>query len=134
MTIEVTFENCCVGVDQDGKEFNLGAAHVLRALLDNGHNICVKTEYTDEESHKKVYDWFKQNGIYLIGDNLNTKYIDITIDPKDISAHKLIGYHSVRGKFFDWQTAVGILKVKGLLTIQQEEILYNEIRKELYYA
>lgn len=132
MTIEVTFENCCVCVKTNGEEFNLGAGPVLKALQDCGHNICVRTEYTNEEQHKKVYGWFKQYGIHLLGDNLNTKYINMTIDPKDVSAHTVSGYSSLYRTFYDWHAVVGILKVRGVFTASQEEILYDEIRKELY--
>ena len=127
MTIAVEFEGGCVSYE--GK--STGAIPVLKCLIDNGHDIVFISDNA-EYKLKEARQWFKDNGIKTLCDNLNTRYIQMVISPKDVSAHLTKGYYSANKPFLDWHTVAGILKEKGLITINQLEECDNQIREELF--
>ena len=126
MTISVEFEGGCVTYDNK----KTGAAPVLRLLENKGHDIVLITENT-REALEEARKWFKDNGIRILCDNLNTKYIDMFISPKDVSAHLTKGYSDSK-PFLDWRTVASILKEKGLFTAEEFQKLETEIWREMY--
>ena len=60
------------------------------------------------------------------------KYINMSISPKDISAHYITGYYETKGKFLNWFTIKDLLHIKGLITLEQKDNLENKIKEELY--
>ena len=126
MTISVEFEGGCVTYDNK----KTGAAPVLRLLQDKGHDIVFVTENTKEKI-EEARKWFKDNGIRILCDNLNTKYINMSISPKDVNAHLTKGY-SDNEPFLDWRTVASILKEKGLFTTEEFQKLETEIWREMY--
>lgn len=127
MTIQVEFEGGCVSYE--GK--STGAVPVLKCLQDNGHDISFTTGKVGEEL-EKARQWFKDNGIHFICDNLNTRYVQMVINPKDVCAHLTKGYHASNQPFMDWVTVAGILEIKGLITKEQRIECENKIREELF--
>lgn len=128
MTIQVEFEGGCVSYE--GK--STGAVPVLKCLQDNGHDISFTTGKVGEEL-KEARQWFKDNDIHFICDNLNTRYVQMVINPKDVNAHLTKGYYDTNEPFIDWITVANILEIKGLITREQRIECENKIREKLIY-
>lgn len=98
MTIAIDFDGTCVTHDFPQVGRDIGAAPVLRKLVEAGHqlvlftmrsNIDNNTGYSDEvpEIHNGNFlddavDWFKQNGIPLYGIQVNPAQSSWTTSPK----------------------------------------------------
>ena len=127
MTIAVEFDGGCVSYEGKGT----GAIPVLKCLQDNGHDIAYITGRTGKK-FDEARQWFIDNGIRPFCENLNTRYIQMVISPKDVSAHLTKGYYDENIPFIDWHAVAGILWIKGLLTHEQKEYCENQIREELF--
>ena len=128
MTIDVLFENGCVVVDDEENFVNIGAGPVLKELQENGNCITISTERKDVKYINKIRKWCDEYGIYILNMNTTTRYINLYINPKDISAH------ITKTGYINWNTIIELLRVKGIISIEQENVLKEKIRKELYYA
>ena len=126
MTISVEFEGGCVTYDNK----KTGAVPVLRLLQDKCHNIAFTVDNADEKL-EEARKWFKDNGIRILCENLNTRYIDMFISPKDVSAHLTKGYPDSK-PFLDWRTIAAIFREKGLFTTEEFKKLETEIWREIY--
>lgn len=127
MTIQVEFDGGCISYEGKGT----GAIPVLKCLIDNGHNIAFSTDRIGDrlEEAKK---WFKYNKITPLCENLNTGYVQMTINPKDVCAHLTKGYKATNKPFTDWVAITGLLWIKGIITHEQKEYCENQIREELF--
>ena len=103
-----------------GKE--IGAAPVLKELVDRGHKIVLNTMRSGEELQEAV-DWFQKNKIPLYGINENPDQKEWTSSPKvfadlyiDDAALGAPLSNPGRGRpFIDWRRVRQILALKGLL-------------------
>ena len=88
MYIAIDFDGTCVTHDYPriGKE--IGAAKVLKRLIEAGHKLILNTMRSDKELQDAV-NWFKKNGIELYGVNENPTQKRWTNSPK-VYAHMYI--------------------------------------------
>ena len=81
MYIAVDFDGTCVTHEYPKVGVDIGAAPVLRRLVDSGHKIILNTM----RSGKYLEDaelWFKHNNIPLFGSNINPTQRRWTDSPK----------------------------------------------------
>lgn len=74
MIIAVDFDGTCVTHDYPEIGKDIGAASVLRKLVDSGHQLILYTMRSDTEERKcltEAVDWFRQNNIPLYGVQFN---------------------------------------------------------------
>lgn len=103
-----------------GKE--IGAAPVLKELVERGHKIVLNTMQSGEELQEAV-DWFQKNEIPLYGINENPDQKEWTSSPKvfadlyiDDAALGAPLSNPGRGRpFIDWHRVRQVLALKGLL-------------------
>ena len=69
-TIAVDFDGTCVTHDYPAVGLDIGASHVLRDLLKNGHKLILWTMRSGKEL-QDAEDWFAEKGLSLYGVNTN---------------------------------------------------------------
>lgn len=120
MVIAVDFDGTCVTHEFPEVGKDIGAAPVLKKLVEKGHQIILHTMRCDDTLQDAI-DWFKKNDIPLLGVNENPTQKRWTSSPK-IFAHlyiddaalgcPLIQTSLSKRPYVDWD------KVKALLAIQ----------------
>lgn len=81
MYIAVDFDGTCVTHDYPEVGKDIGAAPVLRRLVDAGHKIILNTMRSGKYL-KDAVNWFKDNNIHLFGANINPTQRSWTDSPK----------------------------------------------------
>lgn len=150
LIFSVDFDGTCVTASFPKVGYNIGAAPVLKALVDKGHKIILFTvrDYGNEDwQGRKIetgdflleaVDWFSSNGITLFGINKNPEqtwsnspkaFADIIIDDYALGCPlKTIKDET----FVDWVKVVEFLTNKGIFTPLEAYSLNAQIQKELY--
>lgn len=124
MFIAVDFDGTCVTHEYPVVGKNIGAVPVLRALVENGHQLILWTMRSDEGLVDAV-EWFRSNGIQLYHAQRNPTQDKWTSSPK-CYAHVYIDdaalgcplrfepNYSDR-PFVNWTEVESQLKKRGLL-------------------
>lgn len=81
MYIAVDFDGTCVTHNYPEVGKDIGAAPVLRKLVDAGHKIILNTMRSGKELEDAEH-WFKLNNIPLFGSNINPTQKRWTDSPK----------------------------------------------------
>ena len=134
MYIAVDFDGTCVTHDYPEVGKDIGAAPVLRRLVDAGHKIILNTM----RSGKHLEDaelWFKINNIELFGSNINPTQKRWTNSPKvyanlyidDAAMGCFLSYNPELSDrpYVDWKETASYLHARGLIIYEQ----YREIMK-----
>jgi hypothetical protein len=79
--IAVDFDGTCVTHEFPDVGRDIGAAPVLRALVDKGHQLILNT-MRDSADLPPAVEWFKEKNIPLIGVNVNPTQKTWTDSPK----------------------------------------------------
>lgn len=123
MVIAIDFDGTCVthAFPNVGKE--IGAADVIKALVNKGHKIILFT-MRDLEYLTPAIAWFEKNDIplYGINDNPGAKwstsrkvYADMYIDDMALGIPLKMDYNKSNRPFVDWAGVESLLKKKGIL-------------------
>lgn len=123
MVIAIDFDGTCVthAFPNVGKE--IGAADVIKALVNKGHKIILFT-MRDLEYLTPAVAWFEKNDIplYGINDNPGAKwstsrkvYADMYIDDMALGIPLKMDYNKSNRPFVDWTKVESLLKKKGIL-------------------
>ena len=141
MIIAVDFDGTCVTHEFPKVGKDIGAAPILKKLVEKGHKIILYTmrRHPDKNSQGKTLsgivsndtlqdaiDWFKKNGIPLWGINENPKQKEWTSSPKiyaniyidDAALGTPLIYAKDGGlyrPYVDWEQIRILLKIKGVL-------------------
>ena len=124
MYIAVDFDGTCVTHEYPEVGKDIGAAPVLRRLIDAGHKIILNTM----RSGKHLEDaelWFKINNIELFGSNINPTqkrwtnspkvYAQLYIDDAALGCPLLMDPNFSNRPFVDWEAVEVYLESGGLL-------------------
>ena len=141
MEICIDFDGTCVTHEFPDIGKDIGAAPVLRRLVDNGHNLILFTMRSNRKWKKPTgsseikdvtglfldaaIDWFKDNGIKLYGINENPNQKQWTTSPKAYG-HLYIDDSSIgcpviynpdisKKPFVDWKKIEIMLLEKNIL-------------------
>lgn len=88
MIFAVDFDGTCVTHEYPEVGKDIGAADVLRELVENGHKIILytmrshRTDGSGNDTLQDALDWFEENGIELFGVNENPEQKGWTDSPK----------------------------------------------------
>ena len=142
MIIAVDFDGTCVTHEFPKVGKDIGAAPILKKLVEKGHKIILYTmrSHSDENNQSKTLsggiisndtlqdaiDWFKENDIPLWGINENPKQKEWTSSPKiyaniyidDAALGTPLRYAKESGlyrPYVDWDKMRILLKIKGVL-------------------
>ena len=127
MNILIDFDGTCVTHQFPKVGEDIGAAQVLRDLVENGHHLILFTMRAEDYYLDDALRWFQQNKIKLYGVNVNPEQHKFTSSPKtygdllidDIS----LGIRKLHCHFnrpcVDWKWVAEELCKKRLLTIEQ---------------
>lgn len=122
MKIAIDFDGSCVTHRYPDVGDDIGAVPVLRALVNQGHQLILFTMRSDEKLQDAV-NWFQKNGIYLHGvnkdpgqtswTNSNKCYAELYIDDMALGA-PLINHRGER-PYLDWVKIAEYCYEKGIL-------------------
>lgn len=129
----VDFDGTCVTHDYPKVGKDIGAAKVLRKLVENGHKLILWTMRCDSEVESGLFEsgltdavnWFNQNQIPLYGIQRNptqdtwTKspkaYAQLYIDDAALGCPLKYNKEMSDRPFVDWEEVERILYIKGLI-------------------
>lgn len=142
MEIAIDFDGTCVTHEFPKVGKDIGAAPVLRKLIENGHHLILFTMRSDRTENKETghpdiidvtgeflahaVDWFKSNEIPLYGTQCNPTQSNWTTSPK-CYAHLYIDDAALgcplkfdkeisERPFVDWNEVENILITNGIIT------------------
>lgn len=144
MIVSVDFDGTCVTHEFPNTGKNIGAEIVLKALVDEGHEIICLSMRSEE--HKEtcgvdtiqgIKDWFSSHGIELFAINDHpgqetwsksrkvyaSTYIDDQFLGCPLKIYKTYSYKP----FVDWLIVAVILQKRGFLSIE----VFHKVKKEL---
>lgn len=123
MFIAVDFDGTCVTHDYPEVGEDIGAAPVLRKLIDAGHKIILNTMRSGKELEDAEH-WFKLNNISLFGSNINPTqkrwtdspkvYANLYIDDAALGCPLTIDSDFSDRPFVDWEVVDKMLKDMSL--------------------
>ena len=121
--IAVDFDGTCVTHEYPEVGNDIGAAPVLKQLVNAGHKLILFTMRSGPELYDAV-EWFNENEIPLFGVNKNPQqhswtsspkpYAHIYIDDAALGCPLKPGYHG-RRPYVDWYEVKELLYQKDLL-------------------
>lgn len=124
MFIAVDFDGTCVTHEYPKVGVDIGAAPVLRRLVDSGHKIILNTM----RSGKYLEDaelWFKRNNIPLLGSNINPTqkswtdsskvYANLYIDDAALGCPLIIDPNFSNRPYVDWEAIEAYLENTGII-------------------
>lgn len=132
MIIAVDFDGTCVTHEFPATGAEIGAAPVLKELVDNGHKLVLNTmrSNTDKGKNKgphldNAVAWFEGHGIPLYGVNTNPNqkywtespkvYAELYIDDAALGCPLMTEVGLSTKPFVDWNEVRGFLSVQGIL-------------------
>lgn len=125
MVICVDFDGTCVTHEFPNVGKDIGAADVLKRLVNNGHNLILFTMRSDMSNIQDALDWFDKNGIPLYGINENPTQKEWTSSSKAYGNYYIddaaIGVPLIYDKtvterpFVDWKKVEQILEQMNLI-------------------
>ena len=123
MFIAVDFDGTCVTHEYPEVGKDIGAAPVLRKLVDAGHKIILNTMRSGKELEDAEH-WFKLNNIHLFGSNINPTqkswtdspkvYANLYIDDAALGCPLIIDRNFSNRPYVDWEAIDVYLKSMGL--------------------
>lgn len=120
--IAVDFDGTCVTHRYPNVGENIGAAPVLKKLVDNGHRIILLTMRDSGKVLRDAINWFKENNIPLYGINQNPNqtwsdsrkvYANYYIDDQAVGCPILYESNGI-GFYVDWKRIDEWFKQQGL--------------------
>lgn len=139
MIIAVDFDGTCVTHDYPLVGQNIGAAPVLRAIADKGHDIIIHS-MRDGKEIQDARDWFQNNGIYVFGVNVNPTqhtwtqspkpYAHIYIDDAALGCPLFLSEKHSR-PFVNWYKVMQFFIDLNVIDVYQAEEIKKQIDKEL---
>lgn len=114
MIIAIDFDGTCVEFRYPKIGPSIGAAPVLRRLVDAGHSLILNTMREGEELEQAA-EWFRERGIKLCGTNqgMNTKmFAHLYIDDSALGCP--LKNDSAR-PYVDWEEVERLLVERGFL-------------------
>lgn len=154
--IAVDFDGTCVTHDFPKVGKDIGAAHVLRRLVKEGHQLILYTMRSNCEGNSgaskefpevingnfltDAIEWFEKNNIPLwaVQTNPDQKtwttspkcYAQLYIDDAALGAPLIINKGLSQRPFIDWSSVEGILELDGYLTPEPGGII-EAIREDM---
>jgi len=123
MYIAVDFDGTCVTHDYPEVGKDIGAAPVLRKLVDTGHKIILNTMRSGKELLDAEH-WFKLNNISLFGSNINPTqkrwtdspkvYANLYIDDAALGCPLKMDRNFSNRPYVDWEAIEVYLESMGL--------------------
>ncbi len=121
MTIAIDFDGTCVTHEYPNIGKEIGAAPVLRAITDNGHNLILNTMRSGK-TLSDAQQWFAENNIPLYGINENPTQKNWTQSSKtfanlyiDDAGLGIPLIRSIDRPYVDWRQVTISLADKGCL-------------------
>jgi hypothetical protein len=132
MDIAVDFDGTCVTHEYPKVGEDIGAAPVLKALVEKGHRLMLWTMRGNKPTLEGVntlqdaVDWFKKNDILLWGinenpeqklsgwTNSNKQYAQLYIDDTALGCPLMYDW-GIERPFVNWREVEKMLKEKGIL-------------------
>ena len=131
MIIAIDFDGTCVTHEYPKAGKDIGAAPVLKALVEKGHKLMLwtmrGTRTQPSDTLQDAVNWFKQNDIPLWGinenpeqtqsgwTNSNKQYAQLYIDDAALGCPLILNpFHSNR-PFVDWRKVEETLKEQNIL-------------------
>lgn len=135
MVINVDFDNSCVVEDENGNFIDIGAAEVLKELVENGHKLILFTCRSNKpyikhhELHadelNEALQWFRDNDIELYGIQSNPdqrfwtdspkSHADLSIDDTNLGCPLKYDEDISDRSFVDWNIVRQYLTNLGAL-------------------
>jgi hypothetical protein len=125
MVICVDFDGTCVTHEFPKVGKDIGAANVLKRLVQNGHLLVLFTMRSDGSNIQDALDWFDKNRIPLYGINENPTqkewtsskkaYGNYYIDDAAIGVPLIYDKSIAERPFVDWNKVEKILEEMGLI-------------------
>lgn len=123
MFIAVDFDGTCVTHEYPEVGKDIGAAPVLRKLVDVGHKIILNTMRSGKELEDAEH-WFKLNNIPLFGSNINPTqnrwtdspkvYANLYIDDAALGCPLIMDRKFSNRPYVDWEAIEVHLESMGL--------------------
>ena len=123
LVIAVDFDGTCVTHEYPYLGVDIGAAPVLRELVEEGHRLVLYTMRSGK-LEKEAVEWFKRNGIPLFGVNMNPEqkkwtqstkpYADLYIDDCGLGC-PLKTEPNIARPFVDWKLVREMLVREGFI-------------------
>jgi len=145
MVIAVDFDGTCTTHNFPHIGEDIGAARVLRRLVDAGHQLILYTMRSDRDTHKATGDdliedrigaflteaenWFKENGIPLYGVQCNPTQCNWTTSPKCFAqlyiddaalGCPLLFDPKTQRHYVNWSACEAMLESSGILPMNYE--------------
>lgn len=124
MVIAVDFDGTIVTHEYPNIGKNIGAIHVLKRLIANGHQLILNTMRSGKELDEAV-EYLKNEGIELYGINENPTQKEWTTSPKvladkyiddaNVGCPILINYEISLRPFVNWRLIELLLEQTGIL-------------------
>jgi len=135
ITVAVDFDGTCVTHEYPLVGSDIGAAEVLRKLVDKGHQLILFTMRSDGEVSNTSFgtphgltdavNWFKKNDLPLFGIQTNPEqkswtespkaYAQMYIDDAALGCPLLYDANLSLRPFVDWKSVEKLLKAKELI-------------------
>lgn len=126
MEIAVDFDGTCVTHEYPAVGKDIGAARVLKRLVDNGHELILFTMRSGAGVDDAV-QWFKDNDIPLFGIQKNPEqhlwtsspkaYAQLYIDDAALGCPLVMDLEFSEKPFVDWARVEFILEETGFLDV-----------------
>lgn len=124
MFIAIDFDGTCVTHEYPKVGVDIGAAPVLRRLVDSGHKIILNTMRSGKYL-EDAENWFKLNNIPLFGSNINPTqkswtdsskvYANLYIDDAALGCPLIIDPNFSNRPYVDWEAIEAYLENTGII-------------------
>lgn len=123
MYIAIDFDGTCVTHEFPKVGKDIGAAPVIRSLVEAGHKIILFT-MRDKDTQKDAEKWFADNGIPLFATNDNPEarwstsrkvFAHLYIDDMALGVPLKVDYSLSNRPFVDWDKVNVLLKMQQII-------------------
>lgn len=139
MYIAVDFDGTCVTHEYPKIGKDIGAAPVLKALVENDHFIILNT-MRDKETLNDAIKWFEDNNIELFAANENPTQYQWTESPKvyanlyidDAAIGSFLCYNPKLSSrpYIDWKEVSGYFHARGIISYEQYRKIMKDYKNE----
>lgn len=123
--IAVDFDGTCVKFAYPKVGEDIGAAPVLKKLVENGHRIILLTMRDGGQPFRDAIEWFNRNEIPLFGINSNPEqnwsnsrkvYANYYIDDQAVGTPLIMDLKGVGVSYYvNWEEVEKFFKKRGLI-------------------